>query len=304
MASQPSGSSWTPEGASTFAADFDALIDFIFTVNVVATVVVAVVLAYLVYVWRRRSTDQLAISEGRGSNVLAASWSIVFVGIGVGIVGWGFKGALDMSTPPEVAQQIHGQAEQGNWSFRYEGVDKAQPVIHVANGQGARLVLAAKDAPTEFSIPELRIKATVIPGRYTTLWFKATRNGDLDVRGNDGAVVAKLTAYAPDALSDLIEAGFQKGGGPSGEKLYTKKTCNACHTLDGTKTVGPTFKGLFGKMEALESGKSVKVDEAYLRKSLTDPAADVVKGFAPTMPKLELSDKELDALVEFIKAQK
>lgn len=304
MASQPSGSSWMPEGASTFAADVDALIDFIFTMNVVATVVVAALLAYLVFAWRRRTSDQRATTEGKGSPALAAGWSIVLVGIGVGIVGWGFSGALDMSTPPEVALQIRGQAEKGTWSFVYADVDKPQSVIHVARGRSARLVLAAKDAPTEIAIPELRIKATVVPGRYTTLWFKANRAGDLDVRGNGGAVVGKLTAHEPDALSDLVAAGFDAGGGPSGEKLYTKKTCNACHSLDGTRLVGPTFKGLLGKTEELESGKTVTVDDAYLRKSLTDPAADVVKGFAPTMPKLDLTDKELDALVEFVKAQK
>jgi len=88
-----------------------------------------------------------------------------------------------------------------------------------------------------------------------------------------------------------------------GRELYASKTCIACHSLDGTRGVGPSWKDVFGITEKLADGSSVTVDDAYLRESITDPNAKIVEGFAPAMPPLPLEDVELDALVAFIKAQ-
>ncbi len=307
---EPSGStSWMPARVSTFAEDIDALVDFIFTVNMLGTVLVCVLLLWIVGTWRRRSNDQLAESQNTGGMALPAGLSAVVVGLGVAIVGWGFQGALDMGTAPEGTLDIRAEARSGKWAFSYAGVDKAQENLHVAAGQPARLILSAKDAATAISAPELRVKAVAMPGRYATLWFTARHAGTFEIRGNGGAIVAKLHVHSPDDFVDKLDQGFPPPGAKVdlvalGRKLYVRKTCNACHSLDGTRLVGPSFKGLFGKNEALEGGRSVKVDEAYLKKSLAEPAADVVLGYAPTMPVLELKAQHVDALVAFIKTQK
>ncbi len=91
-----------------------------------------------------------------------------------------------------------------------------------------------------------------------------------------------------------------------GQKLYDKNGCAACHTLDGSVSVGPTFKGLFGKNEKLQDGSSVLVDENYLRESILLPQEQIVAGFAPVMPAFKglLKDEEVDAIIAYIKTLK
>lgn len=88
-----------------------------------------------------------------------------------------------------------------------------------------------------------------------------------------------------------------------GRELYTSKTCIACHSLDGTRGVGPTWKDVLGTQEKLTDGTTVTVDDAYLRESIMEPNKKVVESYAPSMPVIPMEDVELDALVAFIKAQ-
>lgn len=101
------------------------------------------------------------------------------------------------------------------------------------------------------------------------------------------------------------------GGGGAlaqrGETLAKQYACMSCHTTDGSKLVGPSFKGVFGSMvTVVTDGKErqVRADEAYLRKSIRQPNEDIVKGYQPLMPPQELSDSEMEAIIAFIKAQR
>ncbi len=89
-----------------------------------------------------------------------------------------------------------------------------------------------------------------------------------------------------------------------GAKLFQAKACNTCHTLDGTTSNGPSFKGIFGHTVKLANGSEVVVDENYIRESIFLPAAKVVSGYQPIMPTFQgiLKDKELDALIAFIQS--
>jgi cytochrome c oxidase subunit II len=94
------------------------------------------------------------------------------------------------------------------------------------------------------------------------------------------------------------------GAGPvaQGQALAQSKGCAACHTVDGSARVGPTWKGLYGKTETLKDGSTAQVDDAYLQGFIRDPLARGVKGFPAVMPKIELSDEELAALVAYIRS--
>jgi cytochrome c oxidase subunit II len=88
------------------------------------------------------------------------------------------------------------------------------------------------------------------------------------------------------------------------EKVATKNGCVGCHSTDGTRKVGPSFKGLYGKTETLEGGVTVTVDDGYIRESINAPAAKIVAGYAPTMPPFQgkLSEEDLNLLIDFIKS--
>ena len=102
---------------------------------------------------------------------------------------------------------------------------------------------------------------------------------------------AGSTGTLPD---DPIEAGGE---------VASQNACTACHTIDGTSLVGPTWKGLFGRNEEMTEGPSVKVDDAYLAESIRNPGIRIVKGFTNVMPAFDyLSDEEVEALVAYIRS--
>jgi cytochrome c oxidase subunit 2 len=90
----------------------------------------------------------------------------------------------------------------------------------------------------------------------------------------------------------------------TGQSIAQSRGCTACHSVDGSSGVGPSWKGLYGKQETLADGSTVLADEAYLKRSIRDPAAQVVKGYPPIMPKTEVSDEELAALLAYIESMK
>ena len=91
-----------------------------------------------------------------------------------------------------------------------------------------------------------------------------------------------------------------------GARIYKQKGCNSCHSLDGSNMTGPTWKGAYGRSEAIVGGATVTVDDNYIRESILEPNAKVVQGYAPQMPSFagQLNDEQITALIEFIKAQK
>ena len=81
---------------------------------------------------------------------------------------------------------------------------------------------------------------------------------------------------------------------------------NGLRFLDGSRGEGPSFKGLFGKQEKLVGGKTVTVDENYIRRSILEPQADIVEGYPPTMPTFAgtLKDKDIEGIIAYLKEQK
>ena len=114
---------------------------------------------------------------------------------------------------------------------------------------------------------------------------------------------AQLLAGMESAGDSAVVAADEDPLVTQGRGLYATKTCIACHSLDGTKGVGPSWKDIFGEQEKMTDGTTITVDDAYLRESITQPMLKILEGFAPAMPPMPLEDAELDALVAFIKAQ-
>tara|TARA_B100001750_G_scaffold75074_1_gene59723 strand:- start:9347 stop:9799 length:453 start_codon:yes stop_codon:yes gene_type:complete len=93
-------------------------------------------------------------------------------------------------------------------------------------------------------------------------------------------------------------------GAASGQELSVSKGCIACHSIDGTAIIGPTWKGLYGSQESLEDGSSVTVDDAYIKESILNPTIKITKGYQPLMPVLPVTDEEITALTDYIKSLK
>ena len=205
--------------------------------------------------------------------------------------------------------------------------------LHLQVDQPVRMLLRSLDVLHDFYAPPFRARMNMVPGMITSFWFTPNKIGRYEVlcaqlcgvghAGMRGYVVvedaasyqkwlkaqptfAQSMAPPPAATVDVAAGAAVAAAGDvlalQGKALSESKACVACHTVDGTPRVGPTWKGLYGKTETMENGATALVDEAYLKAFIRDPQARVVKGFAPMMPKIEMSDAELAALVAYIKS--
>jgi len=194
--------------------------------------------------------------------------------------------------------------------------------LHLPLNKPVKMLLRSQDVLHDFYVPEFRARMNMVPGMVTSFWFTPTRPGRYEVlcaqlcgvghynmRGyvvveDEAAFRTWLKAQPTFALARAasLPATGATTGTPAakGKALAQSKGCVACHTIDGSAGVGPTWKGLYGKTETMADGSTAVVDEAYLKNFIRNPQARTVKGFAPIMPKIDLTDDELAALVAYI----
>jgi cytochrome c oxidase subunit 2 len=121
-------------------------------------------------------------------------------------------------------------------------------------------------------------------------------------------MVGKVSVVTQREFEQWLEESAVTGEGMSpvdfGARLYSSKACITCHSVDGTAGTGPTFLGLYGSMDPLEDGREVRVDENYIRESILEPQAKIVRGYQPVMPTYQgvLNQREIDALIAYIKS--
>lgn len=195
------------------------------------------------------------------------------------------------------------------------------PELHLLVGQPVRLLLRAKDVLHDFYVPPFRTRMNMVPGMVTQMWLTPTRIGRFDIlcaqlcgvgHANMRGVVVVDDKPAYDAwvakLPTFAALQAQHAGAATSDPLAAKgkllaqaKGCAACHTVDGSPGVGPTWKGLYGTTQTFQDGSAAHVDDAYLATFIRNPTARVPKGFAPIMPKLDLTDDELKALIAYIR---
>ncbi len=228
------------------------------------------------------------------------------------------KASSILRTPPKDAMELHANGQKWKWTFDYKcpsGV-LTEDALHVPVDRSVRMLISSVDVLHSLYIPSFRTKMDAVPGRYTDLWFQATKAGDYPIFcaeycGTSHSDMLSHVVVHPAGeyekwLNKACVDADSKVGPERGKDLFERQGCSTCHTVDGTPKIGPTWKGLFGKMEMMSDGKPYKVDENYLRESMMDPTAKVVQGFAPAMPtyKGKLSDKDIDGLIDYIKSLK
>ena len=307
-----------PQAASMLAERVDHLYVFIIWLSVLLFVGVIFATLYFTFKYKSKSQDSKATAHITHNSFLEITWSVIPLAIVAVIFYWGFKDYLRLSVAPNDAYEINVSAKQWLWAFEYPqtGVKTVNDVVVPVN-RNIKFVMSSEDVIHSFFAPNFRVKKDVVPNRYTTIWFQPNRVGEFQIL---------CTQYCGDGHSKMIgsikvvsEADFEtylkEGSGAAdkdtplpelGKKLYTSKTCNTCHTIDGSKLVGPSWKGLYGSQRKLVGGGTATADENYIRESIAQPQAKVVDGFPPVMPTFAglLSDRDVNAIIEFIKTLK
>ncbi|MGK0358215.1 MAG: cytochrome c oxidase subunit 2 [Bradymonadia bacterium] len=308
-----SGSFWMPPQASTVAADVDSLFDFVMLLNYIFFALILFGTVFLVLKYRRKSDNQVAKSQIAHNVKIEALWTFGPLVILIFVFVWGFRVFLDQSVAPAGAYEVQVTAKKWNWSFRHPNGAQEFSELTVPLGRPVKLVMRSEDVLHSFFVPSFRVKQDVVPGRYTTLWFEATKAGDHQVMCTEYCGKDHSSMLAMVKVVDMPDPEGYDGpnvGKPDdmpsavyGAGLYKSVGCSACHSLDGSKGTGPSFKGLYGRMEELSDGSKIKVDENYLVESIHDPKA---KSYGPVMPsyKGQVEGDKLDGIIAFIKAQK
>jgi cytochrome c oxidase subunit 2 len=313
----PGASFWMPPAASSSAGELDWLYLTLVWISAVAAVGVIGAMVYFVvrYRSRARADNEVAGKVSDHNTALEIVWSVVPLVVVVFIFAWGFKGYVELRSPPKDALEIQVTGQKWNWNFDYSN-GLSDSVLHVPLNTPVRLVLSSVDVIHSLYIPAFRIKMDAVPGRYTQMWFNATQAGEFQIfcaeycGTSHSDMLTKVVVHEPGGYEKWLEEQQRNNEGASpvelGAKLYEKQGCQTCHSTDGSIKVGPSFKALFAKKEVMADDSTVVVEENYLRESMMEPQAKIVKGFGPVMPtfKGKLSDRQITGLIEYIKSLK
>ncbi|MCS3628380.1 cytochrome c oxidase subunit 2 [Salinibacter ruber] len=306
------GDFWLPEAASTMAPKIDSLFTFVNVVSGILLVGVVAAMLWFMYRYRRQDPAERP-SPVKESKLLEISWIVIPTILVLLVFNWGFKSFVAQKTIPDNAYEIRVQARSWGWSFEYpNGV--TTDTLYVPADEPVKTTMSSQDVIHSFYVPAFRVKQDVLPNRYTSVWFEATKEGTYDLfcteycGRNHSEMDAEVKVVSRARFDEWLESAETPDDIPLpelGEKLYTQQGCQGCHSLDGSDMVGPTWKGLYGKTDhQMADGSTVTADANYLRESILQSGAKVVEGYQNVMPSYaSLSEREVTGLVEFIKEQ-
>jgi len=300
-----------PEAASSFAHEVDRVFWVIFGLSAFFFLLIVAFLVYFVLRYRN-NREVLPAFE---SIHLEIAWTVIPLILVIGIFYLGWKTFHLQRTVPREAFELQVNARQWLWEFRTPDGQVSVNRVVVPADTPVKVILSSSDVIHSFYVPAFRIKMDAVPGRYTYAWFEA-KPGTYTVLCTEycgtshSGMLATLEVVPKEEYEKrkqqplVVPATAVRDPVAWGREVYQTKGCNACHSLDGTAGVGPSFKGLFGKAVRLADGRTVTADENYIRTSILNPTADVVEGFNPVMPSYAglLSEDEINALIAFIRS--
>lgn len=310
---------WLPIEASEFAGRIDDVIWFVTIVSLISFFLVTFGLVYFAIKYRRRSENDETPAI-TGNHFLETLWTVIPSILVMIIFIYGLVIFREMRIPPKDITEVNVIGKQWLWQFQYDNGKSTINELYVLQNRPVRVVMRSDDVLHSFFVPAFRVKQDLVGGMYTQLWFTPTKVGIYDLYCAEycgtghSAMLAKVIVMSPEAF-DRWNKGEEPTDGKAvaglppeqlGEKLYKERGCNACHSIDGTTLVGPTWKGLFGHEAVMQDGTKVTVDENYIRESIMEPQVKMVKGFGPVMPSFKgiLKDDEIAAIIAYIKTLK
>jgi cytochrome c oxidase subunit II len=306
------------QGYSNFSGGVDTAFAIIVGISLLFLVgITAVIILFIVKYNKKRNP---VATEIEGSNKLEIIWTVIPLILVLYMFWLGWSSYIPMRKVPADAMKVKVTAMMWSWRFEYEN-GKIDDTLYVPVNKPVVLNMESVDVIHSLYIPAFRIKEDVVPGKAENyMWFKSLVIGSYDLFCAEYCGLRH--SYMGTTVEVLDQASFDKwyASGPvkmdstvaaipgaAGRLLTEQKGCIACHSADGTKIVGPSYKGIFGhKVTVSSDGKEreITVDEEYIKKSILEPDADIVKGFnkgSMISYKGQLNDQEIEEIIEYIK---
>jgi cytochrome c oxidase subunit II len=304
-----SGTPLFPVGASTMASRVDALYFFVLSVSAFFSLLIAGLIVFYAVKYRRRTPNSVGTAT-HGGMLLEVGWIVIPSLIAMVIFVWGASVFFAMSRPPDETLNIYVVGKQWMWKFQHLDGQREIDELHVPVGRPVKLIMTSEDVIHDVFVPAFRVKADVLPGRYTYLWFQATSAGHYRLfcaeycGTRHSGMTGEVIVMEPAEYETWLSGGPAEGSlASAGSKLFTDLACNTCHRPDAQGR-GPVLQGLFGKAVTTQNGETVTVDEAYIRESILHPTAKVAAGYQPIMPTFQgvVSEDQLLELIEYVKS--
>ncbi len=300
-----------PEQASTMAPRVDQLYFFLLGVSVFfATLILILIIAFAVKYRRRSDNEQpQPISGNLGLEIL---WTLVPLSLTLVMFVWGARLFFITFYPPSDALEINVVAKQWMWKVQHAEGRSEIDELHIPTGRPIKLIMTSQDVIHDFFVPAFRVKNDVLPGRYTTLWFEATKPGAYRLFCSQycgtqhSGMIGHIIALEPAEFQAWLSGGATVVSmAKAGENLFQKLGCVSCHAQNDTGR-GPSLVGLLGKTVRLQSGASVTADEDYIRESILNPQAKIVAGYPPIMPTFKglISEDGIMQIIAYLKSLK
>jgi cytochrome c oxidase subunit 2 len=206
--------------------------------------------------------------------------------------------------------EIFVTGKQWMWKAEHPEGQREINELHVPLGRPVKLTMTSEDVIHDFFVPAFRVKKDVLPGRYTSLWFQATKLGTFHLfcaqycGAYHAGMIGSVIVMEPNAYERWL-SGSEQGVTmeAAGEKLFGENGCVTCHLSDGTGP-GPSLLGVYGNPVRLTNGQTLNADDAYVRESILSPTAKIVAGYKPVMPSFQgqLSEEQIMDLVAYVRS--
>jgi cytochrome c oxidase subunit 2 len=306
-----------PDAASTTAPRVDQLYLFMVGLSSAMTLLVLILVVYLAVKYRRNNNvDRTQLPTG-----IKAELTCIFLALPVllFIFVWGAKVSFFLFRPPAGAMPVTVVPKQWMWKFQHANGRREIDTLHVPINQPVKLTMISQDVIHSFYVPAFRIKQDVLPGRYTSTWFEATKPGEYRLYcaeycgTNHSRMIGKVIAMTPGDFANWLAGDAASDEPPevTGGKLFEQLQCGTCHQGAAASASaqpgaqrGPALEGLYMSQVPLATGGTAVADDAYLRESILRPAAKVVAGYQPIMPPFEgqIDEEGLLHLIAYIKS--
>ncbi len=297
-----------PEQASTTAEGVDRLHFFLTGVTLFFTAVIFLTIFFFAVKYRRRSDDEQP-PETETLMPLELTWTIVPTVLCAFIFIWGSSLYFQNSRPPAASMEIFVVGKQWMWHLQHPEGPREINELHVPVDVPVKLTMTSEDVIHDFYIPAFRIKKDVLPGRYSSIWFQATKTGEFHFfcaqycGAAHAGMIGWVFVMTPSDYAQWLSGGVKgESMAQSGERLFTQLGCVTCHLADGTGR-GPSLEGLYGKPVQLQDGRAPVADEGFLRQAIVNPNSMPIPGYTPAMPSFQgqVSEEQLLQLTAYIK---
>src|SRR3984957_16839315 len=298
-----------PEQASSIAKSVDQLYLFLTVVTLFFTGLIFSVIFYFMISYRRRWPNERP-KPIEGNIPLEVLWTAIPTLIVAVIFVWGSMLYFKNAEAPKGSMEIFITGKQWMWKVEHPEGQREINEVHVPLGRPVKLTMTSEDVIHDFFVPAFRVKKDVLPGRYTSLWFTATKVGTYHLfcaqycGAFHAGMMGSIIVQEPSEYERWLAGGAAaESMEQAGEKVFQSSGCSTCHVADGTG-LGPSLLGVYGQPVKLVGGETVTADDGYIRESILMPKAKIVLGYTPIMPTFQgqLTEEQLTNVIAYIRA--